>query len=59
MTRSTFASQNAKKTDRLGALFEVPIPMWEKLRAAVVRSTFASQNAKKLPCLEHFLKFTC
>ena len=49
--------QNVKKTDGLGALFEVP--MSKKLHAAVARSTFVSQNVQNTCVLAHFLKFRC
>ena len=60
VAKSVFWSQNVKKTEGLGALFEVQMsksctPLWreanlqavEKLHAAVAKSVFWSQNVKK------------
>ena len=55
VAKSTFGSENVKKTDSPGALFEVQMlenctPLWRKAHSEV-------KMLKKLTVREHFLKF--
>ena len=54
VARSAFSSENVKKTDGLGPLFEVPMsknctPLW--------RRSLSSENVQNTSGSDHFLKF--
>ena len=57
MARSTFPSQNAKKTSISEHCWKLRCR--ESARAAVARSTCRSQKCKQLAVPEHFLKLRC